>query len=340
MQFDSLPCCAHPTTVLLLDDHIDRGRGFAQQLADLNHRVLLFNHPQAVLDYLQQEYQPQPFNHTWDHTLDFDEATREVVPQLHQQIYSTTRFEQVAVLVTDHDLGCDIDGLQLCRLLPRSLIRTILCTGVLKAEQATEAFNKGLINGYVFVDENPRIEKAVEKLQTLVSMMQHKYFLSLSSFLQKASSSYFAEFKALSDPVFIQFFQDLLQQLNIVEYYLFDYTGCFVMLDAAGHDHALFLRDTSAMIASHDCMELESAPCDIQQQLVANKAMLCLPDIENRFCPPNIKWSAYVQPATELKGKHATYFYHLSTEFVHLKRDQIISFAAYQSQHQPVMTQP
>ncbi|MEM7402448.1 MAG: response regulator [Myxococcota bacterium] len=335
MQYNRLPCCRHPTTILLVDDHTDRARSLARQLTSLHCRILVFNQPQAVLDYLQDEYRPQPFTSTWDHALDFDEATRTVVPQLHHQLYSPTRFDQIAVMVTDHDLACDTDGLQLCRLMPHAHIHKILWTRVLRAAEATEAFNDGIISGYVFVDGQPHIEQSIARLKTLVNNALHKHFFSLSSFLQQAGD-YHYEYQALNDPAFISLFQGFVDELKIVDYYLFDYTGCFVLVDEAGNDYTLFARDEASMIASYECDEFEKAPSHIQQQLQSKTHMLCLPQIEDRTSVPCSEWAAYIHPATVLKGEHDTYFYHLGKKLVDLQRDQILSFAAHQQQHKPV----
>lgn len=332
MTLDLLPCAWHPTTILLVDDDTDRARVLARQLVSLNCRVVAFNRPEAVLRYLREEYQPQPFTNAWGHPP--EEETCEIVSQLHQQIYSSTRLNQLAILVTDHDMKPDIDGLELCRSVPYTSIRKILWTTVLKADPAADALSEGLITGYVFQNEGSA-EEAVAKLKHYIRKALREHFLALSSFLRKADN-YCPEYKTLGDPVFVQFFQEQLEKLDIVEYWLFDSTGSFVLLDAQGRDYALFARDADGMTASYDCEEFNSAPKKIQQQLRSNSHMLCLPDIGGRF-PPGSEWTPYVHPASKLEGKHGTYFYHLGERLLDLDRKKIVAFDAYRRQHRSVV---
>jgi hypothetical protein len=188
---------------------------------------------------------------------------------------------------------------------------------------AVEAFNAGLIDKF--------LQKGDVDLPTLliqdVKELQQKYFTKLS---QKALNE---DLMYLSDPVFIDFFNQLIANQKIVEYYLLDEYGSFLFLDAQAKPSWLIVKSAQDMQEFYEFATYQDAPLEILE-IFKNKNMVPYfhsdEDLKTSFdhCRP------FLHPALALNGKQ-TYYYSYVTDpnAYQLALDKIVSYEQYMSQN-------
>mgnify|MGYP000163757047 CR=1 FL=1 len=158
------------------------------------------------------------------------------------------RYNILGVLIADYSMP-EMSGLELCKRLNSNSIKKILLTGKVDEQSVIEAFNWGLINQYVKkADSN-----TIALLRESIKEMLLQYFIEISENIKFISS----KLEILSDTVFINFFQKIVNDNQIKEYYLIDKNGSFLLMDYSGK------RLVLAVMASEDMEEFSQSYHDV-----------------------------------------------------------------------------
>ncbi|MCW8966287.1 MAG: response regulator, partial [Candidatus Pacearchaeota archaeon] len=128
------------------------------------------------------------------------------------QIHNSHRHDEVSLVVVDYDMP-ELDGLSLCTRINDSYVKKVLLTGMFNDKSIVDAFNKGLVDGYI--EKGDR--NLVDKLMVFIQQQQYAYFSEMKREIY-ASGLSLPPF--MNDAVFAQFYLALCERLNIREYYL------------------------------------------------------------------------------------------------------------------------
>ncbi len=153
---------------------------------------------------------------------------------MYEQVYSPERFKQVSTVIIDYNMP-GINGLEVCAKIENPHIQKILFTGAADENLAVKAFNEGLIQGFIR-KHDPQVTGQLEKM---IQRAQEKFFLSISKIYMTAVTSD-PEKTFLLQPSFIELFTKIVQENSITEYYLRNFSGHFLFLNAHGNPSALF----------------------------------------------------------------------------------------------------
>jgi CheY-like chemotaxis protein len=325
---NSISVCSFPTTVLFIDDNKEFLNALFLDLKDENITYKAFTTPYNGLEYLNKECPPQPFlkklisytdEQEWEHrTLDLN------IHDIYQEIYNPTRFKQVSTIVVDYDMP-GMNGLEFCQKITIPHIRKIMLTGAADEHLAIEAFNKGLIHKFInknSADLGRQLNKALrESTQT--------YFQEISQlFIHTLNVNWGT---ALTDPAFIELFPSLLENYNIIEYYLFQSNGSFLLIDREGKDYGFFIKEERELLAILESSEIETAPLQISQSLNSFQSMLCYHSQGDCSLPEGKKWGPYIYPTQKLEGRDVHY-YALIPQILDLQREKIVPFEQYKKE--------
>jgi CheY-like chemotaxis protein len=210
----SIPALYFPTTTLFLDDSRDFLLNFVLQL-DEEVAYKVFDTPQRVLDYIHRK------RSALDSVRHFAAIESEL---LVKALYDPHRFSEVSVMVVDYVMP-GMNGLELCRSIEDKNVKKILLTGQADEKMATAAFREGTIHRY--------LKKNDPNLVTLITRsmreLQREYFNDISAVILEEAPSVLKAL--LNDPKFAVFFEQACEKHKIIEYYLIDLTGTFLMLD-------------------------------------------------------------------------------------------------------------
>lgn len=252
---ECLPGCFYPTEVLFVDD----SETYLQTLSLFfkNIRGILlktFKDPQEALNYINTRANAQQ-RVNWEQENCFTPncyALKLDVFSLHKQIYNPHRYAQISVVIADHDLTeKHINGIEFCRHIQDKNIQKLLFTGQADRKFVIQAFNDGVIQRYLSKSD----VKGIDDILNIVKTAQQRYFMACTASLNVALRSHPKFPLAIHSEKFHALFQRLLEQHNIVEYYLLDAVGSFLLVDNSNKAQILVVQNEDQVEAN--CLDLQ-----------------------------------------------------------------------------------
>ncbi len=308
MAFSGIPVYYYPTTTVFVDDSRAFLTNFSLQLrADLAFKLLhtskeALNHisnahnSNYVSERSVDTSQESSGNPITNHTITLN------LSSIQQEIYNSNRFSEIGVVIVDYNMPV-IDGLEFCRKLDDNPIKKILLTGKGDEKVAVTAFNEGIIDSYIRKNEPQVIDHVNEKILQL----QTKYFQTItekmSSIITRESSSF------ISDPLFCEFFHDVCKNHNIVEYYLLELTGSFLMLDADANPSILVVKCYTDLNVHYEFAKDNEAPKAVLQAIRNGEKIPFAWQADDYFSSLKTEdWEKQLFPAKTMEGQE-TYYY-------------------------------
>lgn len=300
-----------PTEIVLIDDDVMILKRIERNLSATQCSVKDFDHPKRALEYLKQSLQ------------DSDNLSPLRIENLHQEIYSSNRFKQIAVVVVDYDMP-GMNGLEVCRQITLPHIQKIMLTGAATTDIAVDAFNEGIIHQFIQKDDL----EAFTKLEASIVKAQERYFELKSHDFTNQLYVEHPETEILKDPAFVDFFLNLVQEKQVAEYYLLDTIGSFLFLSETGEANALFAFNEEVLEFQEDMIPEADRNTDLAKEIYFKKQAIC-------FYPFNLlekydsgNWKNYLQPLKRLEGK-SPIFYAFVPVLANLDQSKIVSFKNY-----------
>ncbi len=299
--------CQHPTTVVFIDDNQD----YLTHLCTWYNELLpciTFDNPDKALHYLNHTYQHAPFINRYVNTPE-DEELNQLrstldIGSLRNESMMPNRFGEIAVVVVDYTMP-GMNGIELCSQINNPNIRVILLTGEADYDIAIREFNNGTINKY-FKKTTPNL---MDELLAAIYELEKQYFINQSNIILSNTSTYH-NFKFLEDAKVAEVFYQLCHDNRIVEHYILNDKGNFLLIDNQGSPRWLALLDEEELLDNF-CNTAENCPAPeaiIKALKTKEKIPLFYTERDAKTSPT--EWEPYLYPATLIKGdKHYYYAY-------------------------------
>lgn len=332
MQHFSIPVCYFPSTAFFIDDSRDFLLNFVLQLDEgLAYRV--FDSPfdaldciykkRCELDMLSQrclsEYTEAKNCPLTNHTVNLDLAA------IHAEIYNSRRFSEISVVVVDYAMP-GMNGLEFCRRIANTNIKRILLTGQADEKLAIEAFNEGLIHRYI-QKSDPNVAELITKS---IYELQIQYFQTMSDMIIRMLSV--TSPSCLHDNKFAAFFRDLCQKKGIIEYYLADNSGSFLLLDDDAKLSFLIVKNEADRQLYYDLALDNGASEDVLEQLTTGEKIPCFWQA-NQVTAQWDDWSTYLVPAHRFVSDEVYYYAYVdyveSPALFDVRQDKILSYHSH-----------
>lgn len=318
--------CQFPTTVVMVDDDKVVLKGLNLKLS-AKYPCITYSSAGQALQFLTKEYQPNPFmqrvilrpdeSQNEHRVLDID------IRALHQEIYNPKRFAEISVLIVDYAMP-ELNGAELCKQLKHMPIKKIMLTGEATHDLAVKLFNEAVIDRFFRKDASTLLELISQAVQEL----QESYFQDLSALIISSLTKDPTRPPAcLDDPIFINFFKQLCQKQQIVEYYLVDANGSFLLLDGQGRASWLAVKTEAEMQGWTETARYAEAPLSIVQPMASREKVLFLLSDEDFDKHPS-QWLPNLHPAKSLQGREL-YYYALIKDSATYHLNKIVSYQAY-----------
>lgn len=311
MQNNQISCVYYPTTVLLVDD----SERFLNHIALMLGERLPYNlltDPVQALDILRKNNLFSTLSSKLISTdLESDDygtfAERFPVSlnisTLYHTIYDPVRFSQISVAVVDYAMP-KMSGLEFCEKLRGMAVKKIMLTGQADEIIAVNAFNDGLIDKFI-VKSQPKVGKS---LTDSIHQLQKRSFQELSEVVIKGLASEPNSY--ISNSRFVNFFDKLCQDLHIVEYYLIDVSGSFLLLDEDGLPIWFIIKSEEDMEDLTMQAVDTNAPADVIEALSKREKIAYFNKLHDYVHTVGDKWKSVLYPATNLEGLgNKSYFY-------------------------------
>lgn len=335
MDRNFIPCCYHPTTVVMIDDDA-RFLKFASLKIESNNNLVTktFADPISAADFLIKQYKPKTFlefcldnpeEQSRDHrNIDFD------IRAIRQELYNPYRFDEIFIVVVDYVMP-NMNGLELCKQLQHRYVKKILLTGEADEKIAIDGFNKGLIHKFIRKDMPDALEQLNQAIQELLwksFQEQSEVIVNTLSFHPEHPPS------CLDDPIFVDFFEQLCKKYKFTEYYLMDANGSFMFLDVNAKPSWLVVKDEGEMRGWHEMAELadtEVSPSILQAMQTRQKILYLHSDSDFQLDPS--QWQKYLHTASKLEGRITYYYSYIDNSNTYdINTNKILSYKKYLDQ--------
>lgn len=294
-------CLYHPTTVVIVDDNKAFLESFPDNLPHATH-YQLFHSPKAALEFLNQlktaaptatDFLGSTVDPSTGETLNIDLAK---IQNWHK---NSNRHLIPSVLIIDHDMP-EMSGFEFCQQLGDYPIKKIMLTGAADHKLAVDAFNDGIINKFVSKD-NPDVFTIIDQA---IHTLQQEYFAKLSKLVIKNITSHTLSF--LENPAFQQFFSDLMKAHHIVEFYLIDSVGSFLLMNQQGQQSYFIVQSAKEIAYYQEIAKDQDADFTIIDAIASKQQLLCLIHEED-FNQPVSQWHNYLYPAQKIPAVDGYY---------------------------------
>lgn len=330
---NSITICSFPTKIFIVDDN----ESFLENLKlilDSNKCSYLFCvNPYDVASLIDKQKQYPSFldKTTSIEVSDDDSLSIDLnIRDIHKEIYSINRFNQVSAIITDYDMP-GMNGLDLCRQAKSKILTRALFTGVADESTAIDAFNKCYIEQYIRKQD----KNVIENIKQLINKSKELYFNNLSKNYVNLLHSNDGNLSILLDNMFIDFFFTLIEQEKIIEYYLLDSNGSFLMLKSNGEVTALYITNAVSHKSLIDSAKYEGYPGHILNELEKYSKTLWFYDYlsENAHSLYNSEeyLEKYLFPISPLTCQNKTIYYSYIKAVPFINKEKVISFDTYKN---------
>jgi CheY-like chemotaxis protein len=328
----NIPAYYYPTKVYLVDDNKDFLTNFSLQL-DPILAYSLFESPHEALRHLLQENKVTQLNKqvlTEHHENNENPISNQLVKLdlsvIHKQIFDQNRFEEVSVIVVDYDMP-GLNGLELCKRLKDKPVKKILLTGKADEKLAISAFNEGLIHHFIQKNDTDIINRINESIINL----QKQYFLDATKLIMRML--HIENIGFLKDPVFVELFNNICEDNNIVEYYITETTGSYLMLDIQSKPSWLVVKYYEDLTLHYEIAQSSKAPADVLESLRSGDKLPYSWNVKDYYTIEKDQWYKQLHPSEEILGKDTYYYsYITSLDSFDIKPGEILSYAKYLQQ--------
>jgi len=319
----------HPTSVVVVDD----SRSFLNDLTfALNTKLSYvdFCEPNEALSFIERSYSPGELEKTFAENYEAENYGLNATEQqmkidfssLYKKIYDPKRFMETTALVVDYSMP-EIMGDEFCERLQATSIKKIMVTSEAINQLAINLFNNGALNKFI----SKSMPNANKIINNLIVELQKSYFVERSKTLYevlKQNSDFHLE-----DPDVRLIFNNICKKYDIVEYYMIDSKGNYLLLSYKGKPYYFIVSDEKEVNEFKDIAKDQKASPFILKLLEAGRKIPYFTNNSELMNAAGNAWEAYLHPAQMIAGKK-TYYYSVVTEnLLGLQTDKILSYDEY-----------
>ncbi|TAL60954.1 MAG: response regulator, partial [Legionella sp.] len=180
-------------------------------------------------------------------------------------------------------------------------IKKILLTGHADEHLAIKAFNEGLIHRYI-KKSDPEVASLIIKS---IHDLQIQYFQSMSDIVVRMLSV--TSPSCLHDKKFAAFFWELCKKKGIVEFYLADHSGSFLMMNDDAKISFLIVKKQTDLRLHYDLALDNGASEEVLDQLLNGDKIPCFWE-SNGVTPQKNEWEKCLVPAQKYVSDEIYYY--------------------------------
>ncbi len=237
MHLPEINLFQHPTTTVYIDD----STAFLYSITlGVDHQPFRsFSDPFAGLDYVERFARNYEFDSSKQNTEEANNKLGQNFGHLTQhKLKNSSRFAEPSVVVVDYSMP-QLNGLDLCSRIQNPYIKKVLLTGVADEKIAIKALNSQLIDFYISKSE----ASLSQELHRIISHLRDRYFQDIYGWTKDVRLRDCVPY--LYDSDFADFFEDVSEQLNIVEHYPLEEPWGFLLVSDEGKFFHLSIKPTN-----------------------------------------------------------------------------------------------
>ncbi len=233
-------CFYYPTTILMVDDN----QSFLESLVlQLKGEILTAwsSNVRSALQKISTNHIPSSIKKVFCVDNDYDTDGEEnihfdiSIKNIINEIHNPNRFSHISTLLVDYSMP-ELNGIELCSEIQSESMVKIMLTGEADYRTAISAFNNGQIDKFFRKNDKDMLKVLVRALLE----SQNTYFENLSKPLIDALAT--DKQHVLQEDFFWEIFNKICTENKIVEYYLIDKNGSFLLLNQHAKPFLFIIR--------------------------------------------------------------------------------------------------
>ncbi len=316
----SLPFLYHPTTSLFVGNDQEFKTSISNLLPKFN--FIFKENADSALDVLKKSKMKESFfNRCFYHPEEehYENFMVSVnVPDIHKEIYNISRFDSISTVIVDYT-ATDSNGIELFQDMS---VRKILLIDENDEEIAVDAFNQGIIDFYI------KKQQSVETIKNTLKKLQEAYFQDISTPIRAIFSLENRLKSIFYCKQFKDYFNNIKERYNIVEFYLLEKTGTSVLcLDANGNHGVLTVYSHEDLLTILESQEATSATPQIIDSLKKGSHTLFYKESDKSNLPPGHMWENYLFKAEPFQNKNGTFFCSYVPDRFAISKERVKTYA-------------
>lgn len=302
-----IPCCYFPTLTLLIDDNARFLQGLQRSLGKTRN-TKSFDVPVNVVKFIEENKNSHNIPLYLHLSLkggdqDLPEESVNVdISDIAKILHRNHRFDETSVAVVDYAMP-GMNGVEISKKIRTEYptpIKIIMLTGEADEQTAVSAFNEGVIDKFI----KKSAENCLEKVKECIASLEIKFFQDISktmleSFRARSNS-------ILEEPEFINVFNKVCEEQKIVEYYLIEDSGSFLMLDKNGKITRLIIKtEEDIQMLFELAADYKGLSSQAVKKLEEKRLLVYFPNQESQLSNPK-NWR--LEEANTIKGKQNYYY--------------------------------
>lgn len=271
----TIPTCYFPTKIVFVDDNYTYLSSIERMLKREDHSFTFHTHADLALSLINDtSVEAQIANYFYE-VLGSDLRDSKTIEYKMRDvcdlIYNRNRFDIHSVVFVDYDMPA-MNGIEFCQQITNKHIQKVLLTGVADEQVIIEAFNKGLIDGYIKKHDSD----LVGKIKSFINEFTLRFFNELTH--KKEAQAIDVKYAATDIPEFKTAFNDIVKDNNIIEFYQLDPIGCFLMIDANGAINTLYVSNdvkNNELLKEIESYHDETLATTIKDQILKQGKVFC-----------------------------------------------------------------
>jgi CheY-like chemotaxis protein len=286
----------YPTTTIYIDDNKDFLNSLTMKASSGSFKT--FTDPHEGLVYIESVYkQSDNFFRGEPLSPNVDSAFNLVIPQnrICQKLNTLNRFAEPSVIVVDFSMP-HLNGLDLCAQISNPNAKKILLTGVANEKQAIHALNSDLVDFYIGKNE----DDILARLSSIIATLNNRYFMDLNPLSNQEAAKHVPY---IFDSEFADYFEQICENLEVVEYYYVTNPGGFLLIDKIGTIHRLIVLTEKEYHHSIEELKQKSLPAQCLDAIEKDHMMPFMQNADGIFEPEYLKdWRNHVYAIETIPG--------------------------------------
>lgn len=281
------------STVIFVDDNESFLEHVDYKLCD-DYSIETFSNPQRALQHILSCYSDNSLPKPSDLIVERDNDDNDDVlysvdlSAINQLAKERNKSKLISVVIVDYSMPL-MNGIEFCQKIAHLPVLKIMLTGHADFKLAVNAFNAKIIDKFLVKDT----DLMLDEIKAAIDHMQNQYFERLSQPLLNCFSSQKALW--LTSAEYINHLQKIVKQLHVVEYYLFNQMGSYLLISADGSKHN-FMSVSAAVVDEYIdiATDYDCEPELIKQMVNRTHAPFFLDETDYQLAPS--KWHSLMQP--------------------------------------------
>ena len=289
---------AHPSTMVIVDDH----EGFLRDMEMNVPRDTLyhsFSDPREAMESIndfggvEKNLVHRALAY---HGQEGEKVLLECnIGMLEDGIMDPSRFDLPTVLVTDYMMP-GMDGLELCASITDRQVKKIMLTGQADENTGIDAFNEGLIDGFVLKSR----EDAAKEVLRIAKILQNQYFTDLQNPFLGGSGAITTLF---DDSSTIARIMEIMEEGGYIEHYLTTEPFGYIVVTADGSLGRIIIFNEQDMQHQLRLAKTTNAPKSVIDRLESRSHSAVFYQMEpTTYQQDEYPWGDVVMPCEKVIG--------------------------------------